>query len=826
MDIAYVKIKGGFFEDERKLDFFIKAEKNNKAVKCPNLAKCATLPSLSADSTKLFRHSIVYGENGTGKSTISKAFEKYGESDDSDISISLFNENDEALTNENIFVFNEDYIDKNIKIDEDGLKCICMLGAQVDIDKKIKMITRAKKRVEDKIPVAEQKLESLRTDKDGLKRTYEEKLKGDNSWAGRERVITNAFREVKGDKPLKHNTQVNDSALSKITMYKNISERIEDLCLKFNAKKEVFINLCKEAKNELPLFNFIKKDILPYEEIKNILSKTIKQRVELTEREQKIVNIIVKDSKNYKSEKDNLINSKEARICPYCFRDIDNECRDSIIKYITDALSGDEYDGFLKDLDLLKSKLSQYKYSLDLTAYAVIFKELKEKIERINEERSTEIDGIIDKIENKRNSPYQLIPIAEESKFFENLNKLNEDLYKAIEELKEAIKNFNSAIKDIETKKDELLELNNKIAWLLIKETYEKFESCKENESRQSTYLTNLKKAEVIFNERIETLESKLKGYSVAKDLINKYLRYVFCDNERLQLEESGNYYTIKSKGITLERPKQLSLGERNILALCFFITQLNENLEVGKEFTRDSLIVIDDPISSIDNLNKVGIYSLFRLFVSEISNKSNSRILLLTHSLNAAFHFHRIFENNVKSNGEKVNFIIQELKDKELHDFKFKKRNEYSANITAIYDYVLSGKTSDMSLSIGNIMRRVLEAFSTFNYKLGIEEITSNDQILAEIDESLRSYFKNKMFRLVMHTLSHTEEAVKTGFGFFETISDDEKQSAAKDLLSFLYLLDKNHLIYHIKGDSHKESEVRANIESWIEEIKKYEPV
>ena len=90
---------------------------------------------------------------------------------------------------------------------------------------------------------------------------------------------------------------------------------------------------------------------------------------------------------------------------------------------------------------------------MDLTAYAVIFKELKEKIERINEERSTEIDGIIDKIENKRNSPYQLIPIAEESKFFENLNKLNEDLYKAIEELKEAIKNFNSAIKDIETKK-------------------------------------------------------------------------------------------------------------------------------------------------------------------------------------------------------------------------------------------------------------------------------------------------------------------------------------------------------------------------------------
>lgn len=197
MDIAYVKIKGGFFEDERKLDFFIKTEKNNKVIKCPNLSKYTTPPSLSADSTKLFRHSIVYGENGTGKSTISKAFEKYGGSDHSDLYILLFNKNDEALTNENIFVFNENYIDKNIKIEEDGLKCICMLGAQVDVDKKIKLITKARKRVEDKIPVEEQKLDTLRTNINELKRSYEGELKGDNSWAGRERVITNAFREVK-----------------------------------------------------------------------------------------------------------------------------------------------------------------------------------------------------------------------------------------------------------------------------------------------------------------------------------------------------------------------------------------------------------------------------------------------------------------------------------------------------------------------------------------------------------------------------------------------------------------------------------------------------
>ena len=95
MNIAYVKIKGGFFEEEEKLDFFIKKESSSK-VNCSNFSNCAN-PPIPSQKISLFRHAIIYGENGSGKSTISNAFEKYKSHDNTDFSISLFDKNDAGL---------------------------------------------------------------------------------------------------------------------------------------------------------------------------------------------------------------------------------------------------------------------------------------------------------------------------------------------------------------------------------------------------------------------------------------------------------------------------------------------------------------------------------------------------------------------------------------------------------------------------------------------------------------------------------------------------------------------------------------------------------
>ena len=77
------------------------------------------------------RISVIYGKNGSGKSTFSMGFNNLSSDTPlSDISLKLLGENSSVLTSEeyknNIFVFNEQYVDKNVKIDDDGLKNIIL----------------------------------------------------------------------------------------------------------------------------------------------------------------------------------------------------------------------------------------------------------------------------------------------------------------------------------------------------------------------------------------------------------------------------------------------------------------------------------------------------------------------------------------------------------------------------------------------------------------------------------------------------------------------------------------------------------------------------
>lgn len=66
---------------------------------------------------------------------------------------------------------------------------------------------------------------------------------------------------------------------------------------------------------------------------------------------------------------------------------------------------------------------------------------------------------------------------------------------------------------------------------------------------------------------------------------------------------------------------------------------------------------------------------------------------------------------------GEKPVYRLYELKNQKLVTFSYNKRQEYSELIKIVYNYAL-GNATEYELVIGNIMRQMLEAFSTFQYK------------------------------------------------------------------------------------------------------------
>ena len=86
------------------------------------------------------RLSLIYGSNGSGKSTLSRAFNVLSSPADSDISVTASDANGNPLTFPTlppIAVFNEDYIDANVKIDDDGLGSIVLLGEHIELETQI-----------------------------------------------------------------------------------------------------------------------------------------------------------------------------------------------------------------------------------------------------------------------------------------------------------------------------------------------------------------------------------------------------------------------------------------------------------------------------------------------------------------------------------------------------------------------------------------------------------------------------------------------------------------------------------------------------------------
>lgn len=116
------------------------------------------------------------------------------------------------------------------------------------------------------------------------------------------------------------------------------------------------------------------------------------------------------------------------------------------------------------------------------------------------------------------------------------------------------------------------------------------------------------------------------------------------------------------------------------------------------------------------------------------------------------------------------------------------------------VYEYA-EGNMEDESkrdlldLGIGNIMRRVLEAFSSFCYNTGFLEMLQILCVHNSIPEDKRNYYKNFMCRLVLNSESHTEESVSTLGGLFRYYSPQEKKRTARGLLIFLFYVNRDHV-------------------------------
>ena len=98
----------------------------------------------------------------------------------------------------------------------------------------------------------------------------------------------------------------------------------------------------------------------------------------------------------------------------------------------------------------------------------------------------------------------------------------------------------------------------------------------------------------------ISQVRSQKTQVSIALDFINDALSYIFFDKKRMVLENSDGIYVLKVNGKDV-KPKDVSTGERNAIALSYFFAKMFENHEKESRYSEEALVVLDDPITSFD---------------------------------------------------------------------------------------------------------------------------------------------------------------------------------------------------------------------------------
>ena len=689
------------------------------------------------------RIAIVYGKNGSGKSTISDGFSQIASGVFSEeLSASLIDRSDNAIAlaaESKIFVFNEKYIDENVKIDADGLGTIILLGGQVDLQADIDHYAALLATAQREYDAAESALEAFGNKHNPLSPDYhlariKKVLQGD--WAAKDSAI-------KGNKA---NSKVTEEVIKEIGGML-VNETREQLQQKFDETKALLDKVADATTTyPIPVCEVTFPDGFE-KALCSLLAKTVEKPV-LTERESLILSMIQNGRQSIVEAAKRDFSDKATTVCPYCFREIDEEYRRGLIDSINKVLN--------KDVDAHKAELlaisfpqfsEDYSNFIDLDAELV--KVIQQQIKACQELIAQYEDARQQKLSSVYN-PLNIAPVGLES----GIQRLNVFLSKL--ELKR--QKFVDAIRQRKAILQELVLINKKIAHLQIEQAYRDYQK-QQREMRAAEAKLQTKQKEVNENsEHLKALEQKKSNVGLAIENINNALDYVFFSHGRLSIELKNNKYYLKSNGKDV-KPKNVSLGERNIIALCYFFTQILSNQDIGKLYQDEELVVIDDPISSFDFENKVGISSFLRYQTHKIiKGNAKSKILFLTHDLSTFSDLQKIADEMEKSfKKQKLGVSVKgksfELQGRTLSD-PIKSINEYRDLLHMIFNYAM-GNTEGLDLAIGNSMRRALEAFSTFIYGTGIAEVSFDPKVIKSLGNHSR-YFENLMYRLVLHGESH----------------------------------------------------------------------
>lgn len=732
----------------------------------------------------LKKYNLIYGWNGSGKTTISRLFNFLERKvvhipDLASIEFTIQTDTGAIKQNNltshtlNVRVFNEDFIEENLLFEESQAKKIVILGKEnVETKKEID-------RLEADYQAKQRNVEALEKEQEKLPRL--------------DAILTEAGRRV--PQRFTNTPLANDTYYGRSYNKSNVERRIESGTVSENNLSSLIITDQAVIDAKMDIIKSEKKEI-------ELTTTQIPVFSELFDSANELLGAVVRvqDIKELKEDKDlrdwvetgyKLHKDRALTECQFCKSKLPDDFITHLGSFFTDELQKTK-----KEIDDSITSLGNSDYTtvaLELETsslfsgpareYVVAKKELEEETKKIKGAINLLINGLKIKKENLHNHTKKHIPTKYPKSAVAQANA-------SLGKIENIVAEHN---KKVATISEEVKSAAESIELHIIASTFsdrQYFPNKKEND-RLTDEITKLKAKRSGLTQQIRANKASLLNAFDAVDKINAILREFFGEShiylEIIESEDGGIRYVLKRRN---RDAKHLSEGEESVLALVYFLIKLEED---GPD-KENCLIVIDDPVDSQDSI------FLFRTAgLVKRQLKNVGQMLVLTHN----FEFFNLMRDWFLSKQLKVDswmyFISlvnenasQEVEIENLPELLKEYKSEYQYLFCRLYQFVNNIKSLDEPF-VANIARKVLEYFAGFKWSCRTTEDFTNivlNRFVAD-PNNLKKGTGDFVVKF-LHEYSHGQD-------FSRPISASmlEGKPMAQNVLKFIELADGEHYNY-----------------------------
>ena len=671
-----------------------------------NSIKIKNIATYSSETETLLIPSIVnfiYGNNGAGKTTITRIIENSNDYLESSLSW----DNDIEYHK---LVYNRDFVKNNFN-EETKLRGIYTLGEESEeVYKKIEELTLSKKTMQADIVFQKEQINSYQNELKKLKRETV-----DLFWENYKKKLCEPILEL-------YRGNINSK------------ENFFDKCIKLQYKENTMTyESIIEEYNILYKERLVEQDLIENINI-NEISKLINSKIlttQIVENNNITLFQLINDLKNSSWVEEGLkyLNNSHNK-CPFCQNQLTTEFVEDIYK-----LYDQKYKNLKNEFYDIKEKIIKFKNNTSVY--------LKEHSDIIKDSvMILDINDFLDTIEE------ELEKKSSDLKYVCNINKdisSIEKLHNLINSENEKIKQNNIKINDIENSKTKLISNGWDFIRNVSNKDVEKYNQKQITITHEISKILETKKQQEEKLDKVETeiheLENSITGITKSIGQINNLLKkFNFTNFSLKENEDNLTYSIIRPNGE--DATKTLSEGEFSFISFLYFY-----NLVFGSRNKRglqeEHILVIDDPVTSMDSNVLYIISTLIRNLIDLcIEEKRNiKQIFILSHNV---YFFKEVsysygFTGKEKTKKKYKYFIVRKVNGlSQIQEYGY--NNPIKNSYELLWDNLRKKDYNDDSNL--NTMRRILEQY--FHIIGNGNPNNNNKELINSFDEKDRLLVKS----------------------------------------------------------------------------------